>query len=109
MTSKIETLTSKTTDLETTVDTSTKTITETNVKIDTISSKTSTLIQQKQDLKHQIKIVSVSEQSKIQEQIDKITTTITDSKKEVEELTTTREEAIIEETTARTEISYISE
>lgn len=109
MTSKIETLTSKTTDLETTVDTSTKTITETNVKIDTISSITSTLIQQKQDLKHQIKIVSVSEQSKIQEQIDKITTTITDSKKEVEELTTTREEAIIEETTARTEISYISE
>lgn len=109
MTSKIETLTSKTTDLETTVDTSTKTITETNVKIDTISSKTSTLIQQKMDLKHQIKIVSVSEQSKIQEQIDKITTTITESKKEVEELTTTREEAIIEETTARTEISYISE
>ena len=109
MTSKIETLTSKTTDLETTVDTSTKTITETNVKIDTISSITSTLIQQKQDLKHQIKIVSVSEQSKIQEQIDKITTTITDSKKEVEELTTTREEAIIGETTARTEISYISE
>jgi len=109
VTSKIETLTSKTTDLETTVDTSTKTITETNVKIDTISSITSTLIQQKQDLKHQIKIVSVSEQSKIQEQIDKITTTITDSKKEVEELTTTREEAIIEETTARTEISYISE
>lgn len=109
MTSKIETLTSKTTDLETTVDTSTKTITETNVKIDTISSKTSTLIQQKMDLKHQIKIVSVSEQSKIQEQIDKITTTITDSKKEIEELTTTREEAIIEETTARTEISYISE
>jgi flagellar biosynthesis chaperone FliJ len=109
VTSKIETLTSKTTDLETTVDTSTKTITETNVKIDTISSKTSTLIQQKMDLKHQIKIVSVSEQSKIQEQIDKITTTITESKKEVEELTTTREEAIIEETTARTEISYISE
>jgi chromosome segregation ATPase len=109
VTSKIETLTSKTTDLETTVDTSTKTITETNVKIDTISSKTSTLIQQKMDLKHQIKIVSVSEQSKIQEQIDKITTTITDSKKEIEELTTTREEAIIEETTARTEISYISE
>jgi len=60
-------------------------------------------------LKHQIKIVTVSEQSKIQEQIDKITTSITDNKKTIEELTTTKEEAIIEETTARTEISYVSE
>ena len=109
VTSKIETLTSKTTDLESTVSSSTKTISETNIKIDTISSTQSTLIQQKQDLKHQIKIVTVSEQSKIQEQIDKITTSITDNKKTIEELTTTREEAIIEETTARTEISYVSE
>ena len=62
VTSKIETLTSKTTDLESTVSSSTKTISETNIKIDTISSTQSTLIQQKQDLKHQIKIVTVSEQ-----------------------------------------------
>ena len=109
VTSKIETLTSKTTDLESTVSSSTKTISETNIKIDTISSTQSTLIQQKQDLKHQIKIVTVSEQSKIQEQIDKITFSITDNKKIIEELTTTREEAIIEETTARTAISYVSE
>jgi len=66
------------------------------------------IVQQKQELKQQIKIVSVTEQSKIQEEIDKITTKIVDSKKEVEELITKKEDAIVEETTARTEITYVS-
>jgi VIT1/CCC1 family predicted Fe2+/Mn2+ transporter len=54
-------------------------------------------------LKQQVKIVTGSEQTKIQEQIDSITTEI------VETLVTKREEAITEETTARTEITYYSQ
>jgi chromosome segregation ATPase len=60
-------------------------------------------------LKQQVKITTGTEQSKIQEQIDKITTDIVSNRKEVETLVTKREEAITEETTARTEITYISQ
>jgi chromosome segregation ATPase len=64
-TTKIETLTSKSTDLESTIESTTKTITEVKSKIDTVTSTTTTLIEQKEHLKQQIKVVSVTEQSKI--------------------------------------------
>lgn len=67
------------------------------------------IIQQRQELKQQIKTVSVTEQSKIQEEIDTITTQIVTNKKEVEELVTKKEDAIVEETTARTEITYVTQ
>ena len=109
ITSKIESLTSKTTALESTIDSTTKTVSETSTSIDTLSQTTSTLISQKQELKQQVKIVTGSEQTKIQEQIDTITTEIVSNRKEVETLVTKREEAITEETTARTEITYYSQ
>jgi len=95
--------------LESTIESTTKTVSETSTSIDTLSQTTSTLISQKQELKQQVKIVTGSEQTKIQEQIDSITTEIVTNRKEIETLVTKREEAITEETTARTEITYYSQ
>lgn len=108
-TTKIESLTTKTTDLESTIESTTKTITEVTSKIDTLTSTTTSLIQQKEHLKQQIKIVSITDQSKIQEDIDRITTTIIDNRKEIETYVTTREEAVTEETVTRTELTYTSQ
>lgn len=68
-----------------------------------------TLVTEREELKTSLKVVAVSEKSKIQERIDKITTDITTIKKEVEEFTTTREEIVTEETSARTELTYTTQ
>jgi hypothetical protein len=110
VTSKIETLTSKTTDLEETIEKTTKKITDIKTKIDRTNIQYTTNVKRRNEIKQQIKIItSVEEKVKIQEEIDELTTKIVDEKKEIETLTEEKETQIIEETTARTELTYTSQ
>jgi len=84
-------------------------MTEIKEKIDKKTTETNTLVSTREELKTQLKVVAVSEKSKIQESIDKITTDITSYKKETETMTSEREEIVIEETTARTELTFTSQ
>jgi chromosome segregation ATPase len=96
--------------LETTIESTTKKITEVKEKIESYTVEINTCVSQREDLKNQLKIVAVTEKSKIQEQIDKLTTDcITSKKKEVETWTTEREDYVTEETTARTELTFTSQ
>lgn len=95
--------------METTIETTTKKITDIREKIDKKVVESNTLVTEREELKTSLKVVAVTEKSKIQERIDKITTDITTIKKEVEEYTTTREEIVTEETSARTELTYTTQ
>lgn len=109
VTTSVETYTSKTTELESTIETTTKKMTEIKEKIDKKTTETNTLVSTREELKTQLKVVAVTEKSKIQESIDKITTDITTYKKETETMTSEREDIVIEETTARTELTFTSQ
>lgn len=108
-TSKIETLTSKTTELEEHISSVTKEITDIRTNIEHTTTSTTTYVHQREEKKQYIKTCSTSERTKIQEEIDELTTKITTGKKEIEELTTKREEKITEETTTRTDLTYTSQ
>lgn len=56
-----------------------------------------------------LKYVSNTEKTKIQEEIDELTSKITSNKKTLEELSNKREELITEETTSRTDLTYTSQ
>ncbi len=56
-----------------------------------------------------MKYVSNTEKTKIQEEIDELTSKITSNKKTLEELSNKREELITEETTSRTDLTYTSQ
>jgi regulator of replication initiation timing len=60
-------------------------------------------------LKQTLKSVSTSEKTKIQTEIDEISSKITTNKQEIESMNTERESAITEETSARTELTYTSQ
>lgn len=108
-TEKITSLKTKVTDLEETIQTSTKKIVETKAKIEKTTSATTTLVREREEKRQSLKVVSTSEQTRIQTEIDELTSKITDNRKEIETLETDRETSITEETTARTELTFTSQ
>jgi hypothetical protein len=66
------------------------------------------MVKQKEEYKSHIKNVKSEEKTKIQEEIDSLTSSISTSKTELESLNSAREELITEETTQRTELTYTS-
>ena len=71
---KLTTLTSKSTELESTITTVTKKIVTIKTKIEKSTTITNTLIKQREEKRQILKGVSTSEKTKIQEEIDSLST-----------------------------------
>ena len=106
---KVSSLTSKSSELESTITSTTKKIGDLKGKIEHSTTVTNNLIHEKEEKKQILKGASTSEKTKIQEEIDGLSSQISSNKHEVETWTTERESAITDETTARTELTYTSQ
>lgn len=68
------------------------------------------MVNNREELKSNIKsVTSTEEKTKIQEEIDELTSKIKITKEELESLSSKREELITEETTIRTDLTYTSQ
>jgi predicted nuclease with TOPRIM domain len=95
--------------LNTNIETITKEIVVVKYKIENVTISISNMVNMREEYKNSIKTTSkVEERTKLQEQIDELTSKIKISKEELESLSSKREELITEETTIRTDLSYTS-
>lgn len=92
------------------IETITKEIVVIKFKIENVTVSISNMVNIREEYKNSIKTTSkVEERTKLQEQIDELTSKIKISKEELESLSSKREELITEETVIRTDLSYTSQ
>jgi tRNA A37 threonylcarbamoyladenosine dehydratase len=102
-------LTEKITELESTIETVTKKISNIRIEIENITEFISTTTRNRDVLEEHIENVKKEESSHIQDMIDELSTKITTSTIELIKKNKEREELITEETSTRTELTFTSQ